>query len=109
MLADFQRRPTLGTPALSSKILYIGETCTTLKRRLYSFNRSAFLGKFGHSGGATFAKIFKPKKDPACLYISAMPVDLPQMHSEAFIRFTERALIWAYVQQYGVMPACNRK
>lgn len=109
LLARFLRKPTLGTPALSSKIFYIGETCGSLKHRLYSFNRSAFLDKFGHSGGATFFRTFKPPTDPTWLYISAMPVDMPALHSEAFIRYSERALIWAYVKKYGVMPSCNRK
>ena len=52
---------------------------------------------------------FKPPTDPTWLYISAMPVDMPALHSEAFIRYSERALIWAYVKKYGVMPSCNRK
>jgi hypothetical protein len=109
MLARFERRPTLGKPALSNKVFYVGETCGTLKHRLYSFNRSAFLKKFGHSGGATFAKLFKPEKDPDWLYISAMPVDLPPIKREAYIRYSERALLWGYVQKYGTMPSCNRK
>lgn len=109
MLARFLRRPSLGRPALSKKIIYIGETCKTLKHRLYNFNRSAFQKKFGHSGGNTFSKIAKAQRDPANLYISVMPVDLPPVQSEAYIRYSERALLWAYVQKYSAMPICNRK
>lgn len=109
LLARFLRRPGLDKPRLSPKIIYIGETCKTLKHRLYNFNRSAFEGKFGHSGGHTFSKLTKARKDPAHLYISVMPVDLPAVQSEAYIRYAERALLWAYVQKFGAMPSCNRK
>lgn len=109
MLARFLRRPSLDRPALSQKVLYIGETCKTLKHRLYNFNRSAFEDKFGHSGGNTFSKLAKAQRDPTHLYISVMPVDLPSVQSEAFIRYSECALLWAYVQKYGAMPLCNRK
>jgi hypothetical protein len=109
LLAEFDRRPTLGTPALSRKIFYIGETCSTLHRRLYSFQRSAFENKFGHSGGATFFKVRKSKPDLDRVYVSAMPVDRPEVEREAFIRYAERALLWFYYERHGVMPACNRK
>lgn len=109
LLAEFDRRPTLGKPALSRKIFYVGETCSTLQRRLYSFQRSAFDNKFGHSGGATFFKARDSKPDLNRLYISAMPVDRPLIEREAFIRYAERALLWFYYEKHGVMPACNRK
>jgi hypothetical protein len=109
MLARFLRRPSLGKPALSEKVLYIGETCKTLRHRLYNFNRSAFENKFGHSGGHTYYLLAKAKKDPAHLYISVMLVDLPPVQSEAYIRYSERALLWAYVQKYRTLPLCNRK
>ena len=109
MLAEFQETPR-GKPALSSKLIYIGETCgQSLHGRLYQFNRSGFLGKRGHSGGATFARTFKAKPDPSWLYISVLGVDLQEPQSSAFIRYAERALLWAYVQQHGAYPACNRK
>jgi len=109
LLAEFDRRPTLGKPALSRKIFYIGETCSTLRRRLYSFQRSAFDNKFGHSGGATFFKARKSKPELERVYVSAMPVDMPEVEREAFIRYAERALIWFYYERYGAMPTCNRK
>src|SRR5690606_23930093 len=65
MLSEFQESPPQGTPSLSSKLIYIGETCgQSLRGRLYQFNRSGFLGKFGHSGGATFARTFQAQPDP---------------------------------------------
>ena len=110
LLAEFKGQAPRGKPALSSKLIYIGETCgQTLHGRLYQFNRSGFLGKFGHSGGATFARTYKASPDPSWLFISIMAVDLEEPHTSAFIRYAERALLWAYVQQHGAYPACNRK
>ena len=109
MLARFLRKPSFGKLALSEKILYIGETCKTLKHRLYNFDRSAFKDKFGHSGGHTYSLLAKAQRDPNQLYIAVMPVDLPPVQSEAYIRYSERALLWAYVQKYRALPSCNRK
>ena len=110
LLAEFKDQAPSGKPALSSKLIYIGETCgQTLHGRLYQFNRSGFLGKLGHSGGATFARTYKAQPDPSWLFISVMAVDLEEPHTPAFIRYAERALLWAYVQHHGAYPACNRK
>lgn len=110
LLADFKRHPPSGKPTLNSTLIYIGETCgQTLHGRLYQFNRSGFLGKFGHSGGATFARTYKAKSDPSWLFISVMAVNLEEPNASAFIRYAERALLWSYVQQHGAYPICNRK
>jgi hypothetical protein len=110
MLGQFQRRPNPGKPQISSKIIYIGETCgQTLRGRLYQFHRSGFMNKLAHSGGSTFYKTFKPEPDPTWLFISVLAVEQPEPHSSAFIRFAERALLWSYVQRYGTLPSCNRK
>ena len=109
LLAEFSRRPTLGKPALSRKIFYIGETCGTLHHRLYSFHRSAFEDKFGHSGGATYFNARACQPDPERLYVSVLPVDRQEVEREAYIRYVERALLWQYYQRYKEMPACNRK
>ena len=109
MLGEFEHAPR-GKPALSSKLIYIGETCgQSLHGRLYQFNRSGFLGKLGHSGGTTFALTFKAEPNPSWLYISVMGVNMEEPHTSAFIRYAERALLWAYVQRHGAYPACNRK
>jgi hypothetical protein len=110
MLSEFKDQAPKGKPELSTKLIYIGETCgQSLHGRLYQFNRSGFLGKLGHSGGATFARTYNAKSDPAWLFISVMAVDLEEPHTSAFIRYAERALLWSYVQQHGAYPACNRK
>ncbi|MCL2524891.1 MAG: hypothetical protein FWF20_11875 [Betaproteobacteria bacterium] len=109
MLAEFRSAP-LVKAALSSTLIYIGETCgQSLHGRLYQFNRSGFHGKPGHSGGTTFAHTFKSNPDPAWLFISVMSVALQEPQASAFIRHVERALLWEYVQQHGAYPVCNRK
>lgn len=88
MRANIQEQPPHSKPSISSQLVYIGETCgQSLHDRLYQFNRSGFLDKFGHSGGATFARTFKPKPEPACLFVSVMGVDLVEPACSAFIRY----------------------
>lgn len=104
------RSPRKGKPTRSSKLLYIGETCgQTLRGRLYQFNRSAFLGKRAHSGGLTFARMFRRKTAPGWLYISVLGSTKKEPYASAYIRFVERAVIWNHVQEHGVSPKCNRK
>ena len=110
-------RFTAGCPAtvdpLSSEVIYIGETCNqTLKKRWHQFNRSAFEQKPGHSGGQTFDTAFCDEpgaSTDACLHVAACPVLIEEPHRSAFIRHTERRLIWEYVQQHGRLPLCNSK
>src|SRR4051812_34837952 len=65
LLARFGNSRPKSTPSLSASVIYIGETCgQTLRSRLYQFNRSAFLEKLGHSGGATFAETYRAKVEP---------------------------------------------
>jgi len=109
ILAEFEETPR-SKPALSSKLIYIGETCNqSLHDRLYQFNRSGFHEKAGHSGGTTFASISKTSSNSSQLYVSIMGVALEEPHASGFIRYVERALIWSYVQQHGAYPVCNLK
>ena len=86
------------------------ETCgQSLHSRLYQFNRSGFLGKLGHSGGATFSTTYKVEQNPSWLFISAAEVALEEPYASAFIRYAERTILWLYVQEHGEYPACNRK
>jgi hypothetical protein len=110
LLARFTKRPPKGRPTLSSKMLYIGETCgQSLRSRLYQFNRSAFLEKLGHSGGATFWNTFRPNDETDWLYVSVMSTSDEEPAASAYIRYVERALIWAHVQHHKALPECNRK
>jgi hypothetical protein len=99
-----------GKPQMSLPLVYIGETCgQSLRSRLGQFERSAFFGKAGHSGGLTFASTYQPAPDPSWLYISVLGVFLEEPQSSAYIRYVERALLWQYVQNHQGLPACNRK
>jgi hypothetical protein len=110
MLASFNDVPLPVRPSLSYKLIYIGETCgQSLHSRLYQFNRSGFLGKFGHSGGATFAKTSQAEQNPEWLFVATAEVLLDEPQASAYIRYAERALLWQYVQQHGEYPSCNKK
>ena len=99
-----------GKPSPTSKLIYIGETCgQALARRLYQFKRSAFTNKFAHSGGSTFWKQHKLKKEPGWLYISVLSVKDTEPTRSAYIRYVERSLIWNHVARHGALPKCNRK
>jgi hypothetical protein len=103
---DPPRRPTL-----SSKLVYIGETCgQKLRGRLYQFELSAFRGIEAHSGGSTFSSTYRVANDrPSWLFVSLLPIDKPEPYGSAYIRHIERALLWEYVQHHGALPKCNRK
>jgi len=93
----------------AEQIVYIGETCNnSLRGRWQQFNRSAFEGKFGHSGGRTYRQVFGGQGDN--LYITAFPVEgLDEEIRSLFIRYVERKLIWEFAQKWGTAPKCNRK
>jgi hypothetical protein len=108
-LARFQSAPPVAADILDEGIVYIGETCeNSLLGRLSQFNRSAFLGKDGHSGGWTYRALFADAGDT--LYVSVCPVpDLAEPHRSAFIRWAERQSLWDYVKRWGRRPVCNSK
>jgi len=93
----------------AEQIVYIGETCNnSLRGRWRQFNRSAFEGKSGHSGGRTYRQVFGGQGDN--LYVTAFPVEgLDEEIRSLFIRYVERKLIWEFAQKWGTAPKCNRK
>jgi hypothetical protein len=101
-------RPNAGD-VLNECVVYIGETCeNSLLGRLSQFNRSAFLGKDGHSGGWTYRTHFNDAGE--ALYVSICPVeDLGEPHRSAFIRSAKRQVLWEYVKRWGRRPVCNNK
>jgi hypothetical protein len=109
LLARFRSAPNGKARPLSEKIIYIGETCrNSLKGRWYQFDRSAFHGKSGHSGGWTYRDLFGDRGKN--LYVAAQPVvDLEEELCPLFIRYIERRLIWEFASKHGVPPKCNKK
>ena len=107
-LAHFKKPPkTIGLQ--SKKIIYIGETCTSFRKRLGEFERSAFKGKKGHSGGKTYREEFGDEKKDQ-LFVSAFPVHvLSDELRPLFIRYLERKLILEYAMKRHRLPDCNRK
>jgi hypothetical protein len=109
LLAHFDIMPNEPADPITEQIIYIGETCNqNLQKRWYQFNRSAFEGKFGHSGGATYRGKFGDRGET--LYVAAYPVKELNKHLRSFfIRYVERKLIWDFILRYGSVPLCNRK
>ncbi|MCF6283332.1 MAG: hypothetical protein L3J28_14205 [Candidatus Polarisedimenticolaceae bacterium] len=94
----------------NENIIYIGETTEqTIGERLGQFNRSAFKGRPGHSGGNTFRESYSKGIKENHLWISACPVDMGEVYTSAYIKYLERRLIWEYVCTYGELPPCNSK
>ena len=109
ILAHFDVAPEQPANPVNKQIIYIGETCNqNLRKRWYQFNRSAFEGKFGHSGGNTYRRIFGNLDKN--LYVAAFPVNqIDKKLQPFFIRYVERKLIWDFILQYNAAPVCNRK
>jgi hypothetical protein len=109
ILAHFTSPPIGRADPLSREVIYIGETCdSSLRKRWYRFNRSAFEGKFGHSGGKTYRAICRDRSQD--LFVAAFPVQTVDTKLRPlFIRYVERKLIWEYAQRWKIAPMCNRK
>ena len=112
LLAHFETAPPPDMDPTDAAILYIGETCRSLRKRWANFNRAVSEGKPGHSGGLTYHAAFcmeHPEAYRDRLYVSAIPIALLEPHASAFIRHIERKLLWDFVQRHGRYPACNSK
>jgi hypothetical protein len=109
LLALFENEPPSTVDPLGRQIVYIGETCENdLAGRLFQFNRSAFFGKFGHSGGISFST--RCSDSESKLFVSICGVsDIGEPMRSAFIRHTERRLLWDYVKLWRRRPICNSK
>ncbi len=109
LLAQFPDGPPRKVNISSKNIVYVGETVgQTLQGRWYQFDRSAFRGKFGHSGGKTYRIIIG--RSSRSLFVSAFPVTYDtETFSKAYIRYVERLLLYHYVRKHGDFPKCNRK
>lgn len=93
---------------LDQNIIYIGETCSSLRKRWYQFKRSAFDNKRAHSGGSNYREIYHDNGEN--LYVAAFPVSCSSdTLTSSYIRYLERKLIFNYVQKYKQLPKCNKK
>lgn len=94
----------------SGRIIYFGKTWGSggLRDRVNDFHRSAITGKKGHAGGVTYHTKFGD--DVSDLSVG---VHVPYAVNRSvrilcpYIQYAERRMIWEYVEQHGVMPACN--
>jgi hypothetical protein len=74
-------------------IIYIGETCNSLKARLNQFNNSGIKGKNGHSGGHSYYD--KYKGETKNLYVSIFPI------KELYVRYVERKILIEFISKHG--------
>ena len=102
--------PTPGeADPLAREVVYIGETSArTLRERWNEFSRSAFEGKFEHSGGRTYLAEYGD--DGSSLFVAAFPVaNMGKELRPLYIRHVERKLILDYAVRWGNAPRCNRR
>jgi hypothetical protein len=97
-------------------IIYIGETTKqTLLERFVQFEEAARTGCYNrHSGGQKYFARTKgellgndQRLLPDDLHISIMVTTLDEPRRSAYIRYTERAAIWYFVQANNRYPGCN--
>jgi hypothetical protein len=110
LLGKFAATVPLGrADPLDAAVIYFGETCSqSLRERWNQFDRSAFQGKSGHSGGKSYAKVYGDNGSD--LYVAALPVTIENEDlRRAFIRFVERKVILDFAVKWKKLPECNRK
>lgn len=108
ILAKFKSSSSKKVNLKDKNIIYIGETCSSLKKRLRQFNRSAFIGCRGHSGGISYNKKFNDTGDD--LYVAIFPVvNLSDSMRHLYIRYIERKIILDYALKNGNQPILNKK
>ncbi len=112
LMAHFDVKPPTTVDPTSVAIVYIGETCRSLRVRWRTFHRAIAEGKPGHSGGLSYHAAFCQEHNGSFndrLYVAAVPITLSEPHASAYIRHLERSLIWDFVQKHGRYPQCNSK
>ena len=107
LLAHFDGAPPKVMDTKDERIIYIGETCDTLRTRWSRFNRAAFTGRGGHSGGNTYYKLFRGKHRDRLFVAFATPDDDDEVVLTHRVRYLERKWLLDYVLQNGRPPCCN--
>lgn len=112
MIARFESGPPESVNPADEHVVYIGETCRTLRERLRAFNRAAHDGVSKHSGGRRFYQVFGDgvmESSSDMLFVAVIAVEQAEPHSSAYIRYTERRLILEFVTANDRLPVCNGK
>ncbi|MBL4698604.1 MAG: hypothetical protein JKX70_07210 [Phycisphaerales bacterium] len=112
LIARFESGPPESVNPSDKHVVYIGETCRTLRERLRAFNRAAHDGKSKHSGGRRFHQVFGDdamESTSDMLFVAVIAVEQAEPHSSAYIRYTERRLILEFVTANDRLPVCNGK
>jgi len=94
---------------LDRDIIYIGETTDgSLVGRWQQFNRAAFQGRHGHSGGLRYRETFGDEGE--WLYVAAfVPEGLAREMRSLYIRYVEHKLLWEWGRAAGSAPICNAR
>jgi hypothetical protein len=108
VLAHFNQPPQAVRPT-DGHIIYIGETCDqTLRQRWARFDRSAFRGLGGHSGGRTYYRIYHGKRRRQ-LFVAFTTPGADAAVLPYRIRYLERKWLLDFVLTHGRPPRCKRK
>ncbi len=108
ILAIFKHGAPKVVDPLASEVVYVGETSgQDLRSRWNQFHRSAFEGKFGHSGGTNYRKMIGDGF--RYLYVAGLPYDFDEPYSSTYIRYLERLVLLEFVVRHGRRPTCNLK
>ena len=93
---------------IDERIIYIGQTCDSLRQRWRQFRRAASGSQGQHSGGISFRQRCsgRPLED-LCVAPWAAPPMAPDVLREAYIKLVERRLILDWVIEHGRLPLCN--
>jgi hypothetical protein len=93
---------------IDKRIVYIGQTCASLRQRWRQFQRAASGSEGEHSGGISFRKRCKGRSlEDLCVAPWAAPPMAPDVLRDAYIKFVERRLILDWVIKHRELPRCN--
>lgn len=108
ILAKFKSGLSKKVDLKDKGIIYIGETCDSLKKRLSKFNGAAFNSGEKHSGGVSYRKEFNDNGDG--LYVAIFPIaNLSNSIRHLYIRYVERKTILDYALKNGSQPKLNKQ
>ena len=107
MLAQWEEGPPGQVDPISQQIVYIGEMSdNSLMGRWQQFNRAAFEGKPGHTGGVAYRDAFGDEGET--LFVAAfVPEGLSRELRGLYIKYVERKLLWEWARTHDGPPACN--